>query len=120
MAELNELIVEGTNEPYYILKPNELESAAERPRSLYEYEGVHDIARLAVRLMIAVASNHPFEEGNKRTAFIAATIFVQDNGHIYNGQDDESFGELLKSVIKREATEGDLLEAFAADLYETV
>ncbi len=120
IIELNELIVDGSDERHLVLKPNELDSAIQRPRSLYVYEGVDEIGRLAVRLMIAICQNHPFEEGNKRTGFIAATIFVLENGHIYEADDDEAFAELLKSVIKREASEEELIAAFSANLYQTV
>lgn len=67
--------------------------------------------------MVAIAQNHPFEEGNKRAAFIAATVFAEDNGHLFDSPDDESFAELLKAVIKHEADEGELEAAFAAHLH---
>lgn len=117
IAELNELIVEDSGEPFAIIKPNELESAAARPRFLFHYRGETDIATLAVRLMVAISQDHPFAEGNKRAGFIAARIFADENGFSYEG-DDEEFAELLKSVITREATEEDLIEAFRADLYQ--
>lgn len=86
---------------------------------MYVYEEVDDIGRLAVRLMVAICQNHPFEEGNKRTGFIAATIFVEENGFVYDADDDIAFAELLKAVITRDATEGDLIEAFQAGLHQT-
>jgi death-on-curing protein len=116
LSDLNEQIVEGSGEPFAIIKPNELESAAERPRSLYLYENVDDIGCLAVRLMVAICQNHPFAEGNKRTGFIAATIFVEDNGYVYDAEDDTAFAELLKAVITGDASENDLIAAFRAGL----
>ena len=56
-----------------------LESAVHRPQHLWNYESpdVHD---LAAAYAYAIANNHPFVDGNKRAAFIAAFTFLIDNG----------------------------------------
>lgn len=57
-----------------------LESALARPRNLFAYEGVSDIARLAAAHAAGIARNHPFADGNKRAAFLALGLFVAING----------------------------------------
>jgi len=57
-----------------------LESAMERPRNRYFYEGMEDIVELAATYCVAVASNHPFADGNKRAAFLCLLLFLRLNG----------------------------------------
>lgn len=57
-----------------------LESAMERPRNRYFYEGVEDVVELAATYCVAVASNHPFADGNKRAAFLCLLLFLRLNG----------------------------------------
>jgi death-on-curing protein len=57
-----------------------LESALARPKNLHAYEGVTDIPSLAACHGVAIAKNHPFNDGNKRIAFIAAILFTEKNG----------------------------------------
>jgi death-on-curing protein len=57
-----------------------LESALGRAANLFHYEGVDDICVLAATYLVAVASNHPFADGNKRAAFLAAGLFLRLNG----------------------------------------
>jgi death-on-curing protein len=57
-----------------------LESALGRPANLFHYEGVDDICVLAATYLVAVASNHPFADGDKRAAFLAAGLFLRLNG----------------------------------------
>jgi death-on-curing protein len=58
-----------------------LESALARPRNLYSYEGVTDVARLAAAYSYGIARNHPFIDGNKRAAFMSIGLFLERNGH---------------------------------------
>ncbi|OTE95527.1 hypothetical protein BCS42_01150 [Crenothrix sp. D3] len=51
-----------------------LESALSRPKNAYHYEQV-DIFDLAATYAVGISSNHPFVDGNKRVAFVAADIF---------------------------------------------
>jgi death-on-curing protein len=60
--------------------PGLLESALMRPRNRFHYEGVKDIVALAASYALAVSSNHPFADGNKRTAFLSLALFLRLNG----------------------------------------
>jgi death-on-curing protein len=57
-----------------------LESALARPANLFHYEGVEDVCALAAAYLVAVASNHPFSDGNKRAAYLAMGLFLMKNG----------------------------------------
>ena len=56
-----------------------LDSALERPANNLRCEGESDICVLAAIYLVAVASNHPFTDGNKRAAFLAAGLFLRLN-----------------------------------------
>lgn len=57
-----------------------LESALARPQNLFAY-GEADVAALAAAYAFGVVRNHPFVDGNKRTAFMTAVFFLELNGH---------------------------------------
>ena len=56
-----------------------LDSALARPQNLAAYKEV-DIAALAAAYCFGIAKNHPFVDGNKRAAFLAAGLFLLLNG----------------------------------------
>lgn len=57
-----------------------LESAITR-REQKHYYGENDLFVLAAAYLFGIAKNHPFVDGNKRTAFVAADVFLFLNGH---------------------------------------
>lgn len=57
-----------------------LESALDRPKNRYHYEGSDDLCELAAVYAVGIAKNHPFADGNKRSAFIAMATFLLING----------------------------------------
>lgn len=57
-----------------------LDSALGRPINQYTYGGVSDLSQLAAAYAFGIARNHPFVDGNKRAALIAAGVFLQLNG----------------------------------------
>ncbi|MEN9437996.1 MAG: hypothetical protein RIR09_2651 [Pseudomonadota bacterium] len=59
---------------------NALESAIARAEQLAHY-GQPDVADLAVAYGFGIAKNHPFSDGNKRTAFVALELFLALNGY---------------------------------------
>lgn len=57
-----------------------LDSALARPLNQAAY-GNPDVADLAAAYGFGLARNHPFVDGNKRTALIALELFLELNGH---------------------------------------
>ena len=58
---------------------NTLEGALARPSNLFHYEKPN-LAALAAVYAHGIAKNHPFSDGNKRTAFVCAAVFLGLNG----------------------------------------
>ena len=56
-----------------------LESALARPRNQWAY-GEADLCKLAAAYAYGLARNHPFTDGNKRTAWVLARLFLVLNG----------------------------------------
>ncbi|ECF5900228.1 type II toxin-antitoxin system death-on-curing family toxin [Salmonella enterica subsp. salamae] len=56
-----------------------LEGALNRVKTLHFYGGVDDIHALAAMYLIGIAKAHAFHDGNKRTAFMSASIFLMMN-----------------------------------------
>lgn len=65
-----------------------LESAINRPRNLVAY-GNPDLASLAASLGHGIVKNHPFVDGNKRTAYVAVETFLLLNGAALTASDGE-------------------------------
>lgn len=57
-----------------------LDSALARPLNLALYTEP-DVASLAASYGVGLAKNHPFVDGNKRTAFLAVGMFLSVNGY---------------------------------------
>jgi death-on-curing protein len=57
-----------------------LEAALARPQQKHRYEPDSDLATLAAAYAFGLAKAHPFNDGNKRTAFLAAMTFLGLNG----------------------------------------
>ncbi len=57
-----------------------LESALARPEQKHHY-GEEDLFVLAAAYLFGLAKNHPFVDGNKRTAWVAADLFLYFNGY---------------------------------------
>ncbi len=61
--------------------PGLLTSALERPKSLLSYgDPAPDLAALAAAYAWGIARNHPFADGNKRTALVLLRLFLRLNG----------------------------------------
>jgi death-on-curing protein len=57
-----------------------LDSALARPQNRRLYEPDRDLATLAAAYSHGLAKNHPFFDGNKRTAFLSIGLFLAING----------------------------------------
>ena len=65
-----------------------LESALARPHNLIAYEEP-DVADLAASYAFGIARNHPFVDGNKRTALVVSETFLMLNGYTLTATDAE-------------------------------
>jgi death-on-curing protein len=81
-----------------------LESAMARPLNLAAYEEP-DAAALAAAYAYGIARNHPFVDGNKRTALVVAETFLLLNGYGLDASD----ADLVLTFLALAA--GDLAEA---------
>ncbi len=81
-------------------------SALARPQNLLAYgEPAPDLASLAAAYAYGIARNHPFVDGNKRTALVAARTFQILNGvDLEATQDDKvlTFLKLAEGAISEE------------------
>lgn len=86
------------------------ESAMARPRNLAGYEDP-DAAALAAAYAYGLARNHPFVDGNKRTAAAVSEGFLNLNGYALSASDAEV-------VVTFEAlASGDISEHELADWF---
>jgi death-on-curing protein len=91
-----------------------LESALARPQNLFAY-GESDVTALAGAYAFGIAKNHPFIDGNKRTAFVACELFLAANGYDLAASDEECLAMML-GLASSEIGEAE----FAAWLRENV
>jgi death-on-curing protein len=80
-----------------------LDSALARPLNLSAY-GNPDFADLAAAYGVGLAKNHPFVDGNKRTAFVAVELFLDINGYELTASDADCVLAML-AVASGELTE---------------
>ena len=86
-----------------------LESALARPQNRLAYDARADLPALAATYAFGLARNHPFVDGNKRTAFVAAELFLDLNGMTLSASDKDCALTMLR-LAAGEIEE----EAFAA------
>ncbi|KXU34661.1 death-on-curing protein [Cephaloticoccus primus] len=91
-----------------------LDSAIARPKNLAAYE-VPDACALAAAYAFGIARNHPFVDGNKRAAWLAAILFLETNGYEFSLNEAEAIAAML-ALAAGEMSE----DAFAQWLRERV
>jgi death on curing protein len=106
VIEHNRLELAGTGEQHFLRDVGLLEGALARPRNAFAY-GEEDIVILAVKLLAAIAQAHAFEQGNKRTAFAAARLFLRANGYDTTFDDTVSWANEIISLVEHRSTEAD-------------
>lgn len=73
-----------------------LDSALARPQQLHAYgEPPPDLADLAASLAYGLARNHPFIDGNKRTAHVCYRVFLRLNNGDLIADDNEKYAAMI-------------------------
>ena len=89
-----------------------IESALAKPRHLFTY-GTPSVFELAAAYAAGLSQNHGFLDGNKRTSFLTAYVFLFDNGFEVVGSQAEVVAAML-DLAEHKLTQGQ----FAAWLAE--
>lgn len=93
-----------------------LESALARPQNLAAY-GDPDAAALAASYAFGIARNHPFVDGNKRTAAVVSETFLILNGFALGASDAELTVAFI-ALAAGELDEDELADWFRQHLVE--
>jgi death-on-curing protein len=80
-----------------------LESAVAAPQATYGGEALlKDVVEIAAAYLFYLCSNHPFVDGNKRTALAACLVFLEANGRLPDlglpGRDIDAWEALVLDV----------------------
>lgn len=71
--------------------PGMLESAMARPQQRHVYGEDVDMISLAAAYAFGLSRNHPFVDGNKRTAAVACELFLELNGYQLIADDSDLY-----------------------------
>ena len=80
-----------------------LDTVIERPRQAFRY-GIDAMHALAACYAVAIVQGHPFLDGNKRTGFLCATLFLERNGFVFIATEEEALEKTL-ALAASEITE---------------
>ena len=84
-----------------------LESAASQPFVTWGGDDLYPtLVGKAAILLRGIAANHPFHDGNKRTAWMACMTFLSLNGSALDADrtDRIEAGQMVRSLVKHEIT----------------
>jgi death-on-curing protein len=91
---LHAVLISETGGSHGVRDIGMLQSAVARPKTTFDGQELYpDIHSKAAAMMHSLIQNHPFLDGNKRTAIAAAVLFLQINGYkfVSTNQDVEDF-----------------------------
>jgi len=89
-----------------------LQSALARPKNLVAYaDSAPDLSTLAAAYAIGIIKNHPFVDGNKRTAFVVSRTFLILNGLDLEATKEEKYRTFVKAAAGT-LTEDELADWF--------
>lgn len=86
------------------------ESAMARPQNLAAY-GEPDAAQLTASYAFGLAKNHPFVDGNKRTAAVVSEGFLNKNGYMLTATNAE-VATIFDALAAGELSEDELADWF--------
>ena len=95
-----------------------LESALYRAQNLLAYsESLPDVASLAAAYAYGIVKNHPFVDGNKRTAYVVMRTFLKLNGYDIQSSSEEKY-QVWISLAEGKLSENELASWVRKHLFE--
>lgn len=78
-----------------------LHSAIERPKAQFGEKYLYtSIWLMAAALLQSLVKNHPFEDGNKRTAYFSTLRFLEKNGYTLEAKEEAILKFMVKVDVK--------------------
>lgn len=100
ILQIHSFIIDETGGSHGVRDREAIASAAQAPRQSFDggevYASVHKKAAVYLH---RIAMNHPFVDGNKRTAVTTASIFLEENGYEIVAKEG-SFENFAVRVVK--------------------
>ena len=72
-----------------------LQSTLTRPQQLPAYGDGPDSIDMAAAYTVGIVRNHPFVDGNKRTAFVVGVLFLELNGQRFTATEEDATQAVL-------------------------
>ncbi len=108
VLEIHTEVVDASGGSHGVRDEGLLESALSPPQHAFAYEEVA-IFDLAAIYAEAIALNHPFIDGNKRTAFVSAGLFLEVNGYEVSV---EQHTEIMVAIAEKKISRVAIAEYF--------
>ena len=106
VVELHELVLSATGGATGVRDLGGLESALAQPKATFEGRDLHQtLVEKAAALGFSLVQNHPFVDGNKRTAHAAMETFLVLNGSEIAASVDEQerlMTDVATGLLRRE------------------
>lgn len=106
---VNRMLVSATQEAYGLLSRELLDSACAQAEWVYVYGG--DIYGIAAAYAFHLVLNHPFLNGNKRTAAAVADIFLTANGKRFNPPPEE-YARIIQETVTHMVAKPELADFY--------
>lgn len=104
LIDMHDRIIERTGGEVGILNRGAIEAAVARARwGPFRHGG--GLAERAALLIRGIAQDHPFVDGNKRTAFEAAELCMRRNGFALESETEETVGFMVEVARGRHGLE---------------
>ena len=91
---------------------NSLESAVAAPQASFGNDFLMDLFEMAATYLNSIAMNHPFFDGNKRTALASLLTFLFINGYEFDELYDEELADKTLDLINGSISKSDLSNLF--------
>jgi death-on-curing protein len=112
IVDLHEQIVaDGDDTEPGIRSEDAIESAAQYVSEGFFGEVPESVHEKAVHLMRLLVADHPFVDGNKRTALRTVVVFYAMNGHTFE------YGDEIRTLLRRFATDEAEVDVATAVVY---
>ncbi len=83
-----------------------LHSAIERPKAQFDGKYLYsDLWIMAAAMMQSLVKNHPFDDGNKRTAFFTTLRFIEKNGYVGHFKKPDVLDFMVGVDVKNKSVE---------------